>query len=191
MDTALAPGFARITYNGVTGIHHALFTINLETGWVAGTEPNILTKGGSSVLAETAIGNLMLVWLPFLHTSQQAGLCEIYAVDATTGEGTFVYGFDLAEVGSNAGTPVAMGGATLTLKLVNGRTHKSVWLDTPAPVNQKDYAPFSSGGIVEDYASWAVSPSSILYGRGNAYPFAAISFTTKTFDPLREREGLA
>jgi len=190
MDTALSPGFARITYTGVTGIHHSMIPVNLQTGWVAGTEPNLIKKDATPDLAGTLISDYVDVWRGLLLTSQNIGLCEVYAVNSVTGEGTFVWGFDLARAGALVGTAAPYRLMLMTWKLTNGRTGRTYILENSYAVDGVAYPPYGVGSPEEDLAAYLCGDDSIFYGRGNAYPFAPISYHTKTFDPLRSRAGL-
>lgn len=190
MDKALAPGFARTTYDGDSGIHHHITPLNIVGTPVPGADPTVQLKDTTTTSAETAMRDYWTNVGELLASDQHVGLCEIYAVDPDTGEGTFLWGFDVNIEGGSGAGGVAMSQMTLSFKLVNGRVYKLVLLDTPAAPNQKDYAPYLVGGNVEAVATYIVSGDSPVYGRGNAYPFASIAFTTKTSDALRSREGL-
>jgi hypothetical protein len=191
LDTALSPGFARTTYTGLSGVHHLILPINIDPAAVAGTQPDVTLKNGTTTPVEAVLNDFWEVAAEIMADDQHIGLCEVYKVNATTGEGTFLWGFDLDMVGASGGAGVEMGMMTLSFKLINGRTYKFVLLDTPAVPNQKVYPPFASGGSIEAMAAYAVAATSPIYGRGNAYPFAPIAWTTKTSDALRSREGLA
>lgn len=191
MDKSLSPSFVRITYTGLLGVHHAIVPINIEDGWVAGVEPNLLTKDGSSVGAIEGVTGYVDAWKNGLAGSQLVGLAEVYAVDADTGEGTFVYGFDLATSGVGGGDGIRLAMATLSLKLINGRTAKITWMDSDFAVNVKVFPPYGGVSPVALMSAYAVSDASIIYGRGNSYPFAPISLTSKTSDASRTRAGLS
>jgi len=191
MDTALAPGFARTTYNGARGVHHMITPLNISPSAAAGVDPTVTLKDTTTLSAENAMRDFWGVVKAQMGNDQTMGLCEIYKVDALTGEGTFLWGFDLDLVGGRTIAGVAMSMATMSFKLVNGRIYKLTVMDTPAPANQKDYAPYFVGGEYEAISDYIISGESPVYGRGNAYPFASIALTTKTSDALRAREGLA
>lgn len=190
MDKSLAPGFARITYDGATGVHHAVVPVNLKAGWVSGVEPLITLKDASDVLAEDVIGDYVDAWKGMLMNSQNIGLCEVYAVDPDTGEGTFVYGFDLNTTGDLVGAGLAYRSVILTYKLTNGRTARVYVLENNYPVDEVVIPPYTVASPERIFSDYLKSDFSAYYGRGNAYPFAPISLHTKTFDPLRTRAGL-
>jgi hypothetical protein len=190
MDKSLSPGFARTTYTGETGVHHHILPVNLDPSAVSGSDPALTLKDESTALASTVLGSYWNVAKELLSIGQNIGLCEIYKVNAATGEGIFLYGFDLGLEGTVAGTTIPMQMQTQSFKLTNGRIWKAVFMDAPFPVNQKLYPPFADGLAITVFADFVVSDLSPVYGRGNAYPFAPISFTTKTSDVLRKREGL-
>lgn len=190
MDTSLSPGFARITYTGITGVHHAIIPVNVPSTAVGGVEPELTKKDATTQLAGDAITDFVNLWKAVLSTTQHIGLCEVYKVNPTTGEGTFLWGFDLDTNGSNSGAAEEFRSTVITFKLTNGRIARLTWLDNSYPVDEKVYPPFSAASPEDVFADYLVSGDSIYYGRGNAYPFAPISLTTKTFDPLRTRAGL-
>lgn len=191
MDRSLAPGFIRITYTGQHSPHHAIFPVNIDPDSVAGVEPQVALKDTTSVDVEDAVATMMTAWLPLLSSNQLVGLCEVYTVDVTTGEGRFIWGFDIDEVGGAGGDGVSLLMATFSFKLVNGRTYKTVVMENGFSVNTKVFAPYTPEGVLDDYAVWACGASSLIYGRGNAYPFAPISATMKTSDALRKKAGLS
>lgn len=190
MDTALSPAFARWTYTGTTGIHHGIVPVNIEDGWVAGTEPNLLSKDGGSVGFEDGMTGFIDAWKNLASTAQNIGLAEIYAVDPATGEGTFVYGFDLSTAGLSAGGSLAKMGTQITFKLVNGRTYRALWMENGVAQDTQQYPPFAPASPQQLFAAYAVSAASIIYGRGNAYPFAPMRLLSKEYDVLRKRAGL-
>lgn len=191
MDTSLSPGFVRITYTGITGVHHAIVPTNFAGVPTPGVEPDLDPLGGVAVGAVEAVTTYITAWGAGLGGSQLIGLVEIYAVDVYSGEGTFIYGFDADTAGSGAGDGIGLSQATLSTKLVNGRTGKVVWMDGIMPVNTKLFPPFSPGYFLDVMADYLISSDSIFYGRGNAYPFGVISATAKTSDVSRKRKGLS
>jgi len=191
MDTSLSPGFVRVTYTGLSGVHHAITPINFAGTPTAGVEPDLLPLSGVAAGAVTLIGSYITAWKTGLGSSQLIGLVEIYAVDPDTGEGTFIFGFDAATAGSGSGDGISLAMATLSVKLVNGRVGRVTWMDGIFPVNTKQHPPFTSGYFLATMADYLISSDSIFYGRGNAYPFGTISATGKTSDVSRKRRGLA
>jgi hypothetical protein len=190
MDTALAPAFVDISYTGLSGLHHKQIPVNIVSGWTAGTEPQFTTKGGTTGDAGDLIDNLVDVWRGLLAESQNIGLAQVIAVNSTTGEGTFVWGYNVGQVGAHGGDGVELGMATLSLKLVNGRIGRDVTMEGWFGVNSKLFPPFVPASELALWSGYLTSDASIFYGRGNAYPFAPISLTTKSSDALRVREGL-
>jgi len=191
MDKALAPGFARTTYTGDTGVHHHITPLNIVDGWTAGTDPSVTLKDTTTVAASVAMTDYWDVIRELLAEEQNIGLCEIYAVDADTGEGTFIFGFNLALTGNVAADGTDMGMMTLSLKLTNGKGARVVLLDTPFAANLKVRPPFDALTPIDIATEYLVGGTSPYYGRGNSYPFAPIALTTKTSDVLRKREGLS
>lgn len=190
MDTGLAPGFARWTYTGATGAHHGLLPVNLVDGWVSGTEPMLTNKGGTDITAIAAVTEYIDNWKALVGNDQNIGLCEIYSVDPDTGEGTFVFGFDLATTGSSGGTSAAKRGMQITFKLTNGRVFRAAFMETGIAADVDQRPPFTALSGQAVFSDYVVSDDSIVYGRGNAYPFAPIRLLSKEYDVLRKRTGL-
>lgn len=191
MANSLSEGFARITYNGATGAHHAIVPINFAGTPVPGVAPSLTTKGATSVGAEVGIGEFLDVYRANFYSTTLFGLVEIYAVDPDTEERTFIYGFDASRAGSSGGVPVVLGMATTTFKTVGGGVLKIVMMESVSPVNTKFYPPFDEETPIGALVEYVVSDASIVIGRDDEVAFAPISFTSKTSDALRKRAGLA
>jgi len=190
MDKTLAPGFFRTTYTGVGGIHHALVPVNLDPASVAGLEPDLIPKSGTPVGAVAAISSYINAWGGLLANTQNIGLVEIYKVNASTGEGTFLYGFDYGGAGAGSAPAIPLAMLTFTFKLVNGKVFRATVMEGIIAVNEKVFPPYSSPSAPHTFQEYVCGDDSVVYGRGNSYPFAPISITTKTSDSLRTREGL-
>lgn len=190
MDRSLAPGFVRITYTGAGGLHHKILPVNLIDGWVAGTEPQFQQKDGTPVDATSGITDYVNAWRTLMAASQNIGLAEVYAVDADTGEGTFVWGFSLSTVGVQALSSIAKVGLQITFKLVGGGTYRDLTMEGPYAQDLNLRPPFIVDDPDDVLATYVTGDSSIVYGRDNTYPFAPLRFITKEYDALRKRTGL-
>lgn len=190
MDTGLAPAFARITYTGETGIHHAIIPVNIDAGATPGVEPDLILKDASTIGGEAGVTAYVDLWKEFLVNTQDIGLCEFYKVDPTTGEGTFLYGFNIGTTGFGAGAGQAKIGLQMTFKLVNGRVFRALAMEgnTLADVDQRP--PYLALSPQREFSDYVCGASSIVYGRGNSYPFAPLRLLSKEYDALRKRTGL-
>jgi len=188
-DTSLAPGYIRFTYDGVLFPHHATIPVNYDGTPTPGAEPDVILKDASTLGAEAALDAYLDVLVPHFHTSVNFGNAEAHAVDETTGVDTFLWTWNAARVGSDSGPAIATGQAVLSLKSSIGTQVKLYLMESGSPANQRFLPPFAPG-IIADLSDYAVSPSSMIYGRGNAYPLAPISFITKYNDKLRKQQGL-
>jgi hypothetical protein len=164
--------------------------LNYDGTPTPGVEPDILTKDGSTVAGATAMGALFDVFLPLFNASTHFGLCEFHTVDPTTGVDQFIFGFNLGGVGSSGGARVAMGQFVMNFKTTIGSLYRLYLMETSVTINRRETPPFSDA-IYTDVADYIASADSPVYGRANAYPFAAISWLTKTNDKLRKAAGLA
>jgi len=190
MDKSLAPSFVRVTYTGAGGIHHAIIPVNIVDGWVAGVEPSLTQRDGTPVPATDGITDYVNAWRGLMTTSQNIGLAEVYAVDADTGEGTFVWGFNLATTGMQALASVAKVGLQMTFKLVGGGTFRSLTMEGPYAADLNLRPPYIVDDPDDVFSTYVCGDSSIVYGRDNTYPFAPLRFLTKEYDALRKRAGL-
>lgn len=190
MDTRLSEGFIRQTYKGDSGVHHSIFPINFSGTPTPGTEPILSQKDGTTVSAITGYADFLSHWLKAFDADTLFGLAEAYAVDPETGEGTFIFGWDVADNGAAAGSSVTLAQATFTYKTIGGGLVKLVAMEGIFGVNQKLVAPFAVDSVAAELAAYMSSGDAIIIGRDNTYAFAPISLTVKTSDALRKRVGL-
>lgn len=102
MANSLSEGFIRQTYTGTDAPHHAMFPINFEGTPTPGESPLLTNKGGDSVDFITGYSEWLDFYRGFFNASTLFGLAEVYAVNPTTEERTFLFGLDMGETGSNA-----------------------------------------------------------------------------------------
>lgn len=190
MPTSLAPGYARVTYDGVLFPHHMTIPVNYDGTPTPGSEPDLLLKDGSSVGGETAIGDFVTELLPNFATNTHFGLCEFHTVDAVTGDDQFVYAFNLGMVGSAGSANIPTSEMVLTFKLQTGGLYRLYLMEGASPANHKFLPPYGAG-YVQDISDFVVGATSPVWGRTNAYPFAPVSVITKYNDKLRKQQGLA
>jgi hypothetical protein len=190
MDTALAPGYVKVTYSGTLFPHHITIPVNYDGTPVQGADPTLLTKDGSSIAGMTGVLGFLDLMKVFFHTTTTFGLVEFHTVDSTTGLDSFIFADDAGLTGtqSTANKPVV--GAILTMKLTNGYLYRLYIMEGIDPANAKLLPPFGAGAT-KDISDYLISSDSIVYGRHNAYPFTPVSYLTKTNDKLRKQQGLA
>lgn len=188
--TSLAPGYARITYDGTLFPHHMTIPVNFSGTPTPGVEPDLVLKDASTAGAETAIGDLVSLFLPLFETGTNFGLCEIHTVDATTGEDAFIYAFNLNLVGSSATANHATGQLVLSFKTSVGSAYKLYLMEGISGPNLRFLPPYAAAEILA-LSNFVVGASSPCYGRGNAYPFVPVSAISKNNDKLRKQQGLA
>jgi len=191
MANSLSEGFARITYTGLSGIHHQMLPVNFSGTPVAGTEPTFTTKSAGTVAAEAAIGDWLDVYRAAFNTATLFGLVEIYAVNPTTEERTFIYGFDASRAGASADPSIRYSMGTMTFKTIGGGLLKIVTMEAVLGVNTKIYPPFVAAGILDNIQAFVVDNDSFIIGRDDDYAFSPLSWTSKTSDALRKRVGLS
>jgi hypothetical protein len=190
MPTSLAPGYARVTYDGTLFPHHMTIPVNYDGTPTIGVEPDLLLKDASSLNGEAAIGAFITELLPAFHTGTNFGLCEFHTVDSVTGVDQFIYAFNLGLVGSASAANIPTEEFVMTFKLSAGGLYRLYMMEGVTPANLRDLPPYPSG-YEKTISDFVVSGASPIYGRTNAYPFAPISAISKYNDKLRKQQGLA
>lgn len=190
MPTSLAPGYVRVTYDGTLFPHHMTIPVNFSGTPVPGSEPDLVLKDDTTEGAIAAIAALMAVIQPFFNTAVHFGLAEAHTVDATDGEDSFIFAWNVGLLGLSSVASVSSGQAIMSFKTSLGTPYKLYLMESVVAVNQRFLPPFTD--TVQDAASdFIVGNTSPIYGRGNAYPFVPVSFISKTNDKLRKQHGLA
>jgi hypothetical protein len=189
MDTALAPGYGKLTYSGTLFPHHLIMPINFDGTPTPGVEPDIVLKDASTISFSSAFAGFLTEFRPFFGSATNFGLVEVHAVDATTGEDTFIWGYNANVTGTGTGTNTPLSQLVQTFKLIGGGVYKLFAMEGLITVNNKTFPPY--GGVPESMSDFITGAGSPVYGRDNTYPFAPISMTTKTNDALRKQHGLS
>lgn len=189
MDTSLAPGYVRVTYDGTLFPHHMVIPVKFDGTPTPGTEPDLLLKDASSLGAEAAIGALMDVIRAFYHTTTHFGLAEAHTVDEVTGADAFIYAWNLGVLGTSPSTNKATFQTIITFKTALGTLYRLYMMENIDGANEHLLPPFSDPTLAA-LADFVVSDASPVYGRGNAYPFVPVSKIVKSNDKLRKQQGL-
>ena len=190
MPTSLAPGYVRVTYDGVLFPHHMVIPVNYDGTPTPGVEPDLLLKDASSLGAIAAIGALFAVIQPFFNTSTHFGLAEAHTVDATTGEDAFIFAWNVGLLGTDIGANRATDQLVFVFKTNVGSLYKLYLMEGIQAPNIKVIPPYAAG-VYKTLSDFVIGDSSPIYGRQNAYPFVPVSYLSKTNDKLRKQQGLA
>jgi hypothetical protein len=190
MDTSLAPGYVRATYDGHLFPHHMVIPINFDGTPTPGTEPDILLKDASSSGVVAAIAALFAVIRPFFNTGTHFGLAECHAVDETTGLDTFIFAWNIGLLGSASAANIPMVQQVMSFKTSVGSAYKLYMMEGIAAPTTRDLPPYSNATVAA-LSDFVVGDSSPCYGRKNAYPFVPVSYLVKLNDKLRKQQGLA
>jgi len=190
MPTSLAPGYARVTYDGQLFPHHMTIPVNISGTPTPGTEPDLILKDVSTLGAEAAIGALITEILPAFASGINFGLAEIHTVDDTTGEDQFIYSWNLGLSGSSPFAAVPMSQVIMNFKTTLGTAYKLYLLEGVQTPNVKTLPPYGAT-FFTDIADFVTGAASPVYGRGNAYPFTSVSWISKINYKLRKQAGLA
>lgn len=184
MDRSLSPGFVRLTQVGGTIPHHQILPIKPASPMVSGVEPELLKRDGTSVGAVGAIASYLAVWVALFNAEMGWGLCEVYSVDATTGEGTFIFAWNSGFVGTAVGATVDASIAIFSLKTTAGNILRLTAMESVLAVNGVLRPPFVADSAQDELSDFLVSDENFIVGRDGNYPFVPISIKTKTSDAL-------
>lgn len=187
---SLAPGYVRVTYDGVLFPHHMTIPVNVPVASPTGVEPDITLKDASTTPVSTAIAAMFDLIKVFFPASVHFGLAEIHNIDATTGEDQFLYAWNINKVGTAGGAQVAAGQAVFSFKTSIGSAYKLYLMESVTPVNLRLLPPYADAPNL-NLSNYIVGATSPVYGRQNAYPFVPVSLISKTNDKLRKQQGLA
>ncbi len=190
MPTSLAPGYVRVTYDGVLFPHHMTIPVKFSGTPTPGTEPDLILKDASTDGVESAIAALMAVIQPFLKTTVHIGLAEAHTVDDTTGEDAFIYAWNVGLLGTSSAATVAMSQVVFSFKTAIGTPYKLYIMEGTQPVNIRQLPPYTET-IYDNASDFVIGATSPCYGRGNSFPFVPVSVINKTNDKLRKQQGLA
>ena len=188
-SNSLSEGFIRLTYTGVTKPHHIILPINFDGTPTPGVEPNLTTKGGDSIGVEAGLDGFIDVYGNFFNTGVRFGLAEVYAVNPTTEERTFIYAWNVDRTGDDGNAAQENVRLTMTFKTVAGGRLNIVMME---PVNHYDtlefppYVPLSRELLMSNYIT---GDDSIVIGRDNTYAFVPVTMKGKIDDVLRKRSG--
>jgi len=185
---SLGNGFARITYTGLSGIHHAIVPLLIAGTPVAGTEPDVTMKDATTINAQAGIDEYLSHYRDFFPSTTNFGLVEVYSVNPATEERTFIWGYNADIAGTHASVGILWEMFTMTFKTIGGSVAKVVGMEASFAVNVYDTPPFTVATPIDNMAIYMVSDECIHVGRDNTFPFAPLSFRTKTSDVLRKRQ---
>lgn len=190
MTNSLSEGFIRQTYAWGNSVHHAIFPINFAGTPTPGSSPTLTTKSGGTVSFEDGLADLLAVYKRFFNATTIFGLAEIYAVNPTTQERTFIYGLNAALTGSDPSANVHLGMATMSFKTIAGGLLKMTFMEGVLPVNTAGRPPWVVDSREDAITDYLCGDDGIVVGRDDSYPFSSIAIHIKTSDALRKREGL-
>ncbi len=190
MDTSLAPGYIRQTYDGTLFPHHMVCPVNVDVAAPAGIEPDITLKDASTIGAIAGWAAYLAVIKLVFPATCHFGLAEIHTVDPDTGEDRFIFAWNAGVVGSAGGVQSPMTQEVFSFKTSLGSAYKLYLMEPTTLPNIRLLPPFTDApnSTISDFV---VSGASPVYGRQNAYPFVPVSLITKTNDKLRKQQGRA
>lgn len=187
---SLAPGYVKMTYSGVLFPHHMTIPVYYDGAITPGSEPDIVLKNTTTQSVSEMLADFLTHIVPFFPDTVLFGLAEAHAVNADTGEDTFIYSWNADTVGSGATARVPCLQLVMTLKSKIGSLYRLYLMEPSYDPNIKSLPPFSDGAAdsLADYLTGDLSP---IWARKNAYLFTPVSLISKYNDKLRRQQGLA
>lgn len=188
LSSKLAPGFIRLTYSGVLFPHHQIIPIKFSGDPVQGSEPNLETTDGGTIAFIAGVTAWLTAFKTAFNANTTFGLGEIYLVDPDSGERAFVFANNFDIVGTNVADQVAKSGGQFVYKTALGGKLKVFAMEAVYNFDFREVGsvPADSRQTINDYI---LSGDNIFYGQGNSFPVAFLSFTSKEYDVLREKQG--
>lgn len=190
MANSIAPGYARVTYDGSRFPHHQTLPVRWAVDPEPGFEPTLLTRGGDPVLASVGIADYVTQLLPIIPENRFVSLVEFHSYDADTETDSFIWSTAIGVEGTQ-GTipPSAAGQAVMTMKTALGNPFRFYIMEGAYTIGVRDLPPFALPEY-NDMAIWLQSTDCWVWGRDGREIFAPVSFRTKINDKLRESLGL-
>jgi len=189
LSSDLAPGFIRLTYSGTVLPHHMIIPINFDGTPTPGVEPDLQTSSAASTPFTVGlvdfVTNALVTQFP---ATVKFGLADIYKVDATTGERTFIYTHNVDLIGTSTDPVVPNTQAVWWFKTTNGGKLKVTTMESVYFADTRNVGSVPADAR-QDIIDFITGPDNIHYGRKNAYPLAFMSFVSKINDVLRKRQG--
>lgn len=187
---SLAPGFIRIHYAVLIGtalVGHTL-TVGIKAGVWDGDDSLIDTPNVANVGWHDAVDDLVAVIRPrFSNTAGEATIVDavLYEQDTADDEPIFVAEYPLAVAGSGSGSSSKAVQELYTFRSTEGEIIKLTLCETIAVANA--YVVYAGMNASEKaVVDYAIGGSSMIYGRGNAFPNASLHLSIKTNDKLRK-----
>lgn len=191
LSSHLAPGFIRMTYSGLVLPHHMVIPIQFAGLVTPGVTPTIGSSGGTDASWKVALSLFVSTALaPCYHTGTKFGLADIYKVDATTGERTFIDTYNVSDEGTATPVNVNAQEGVFVFKSSVGKPIKVYLMESIFSVGSRNIGSVPADGRA-DVVEYILSDDNIFYGRTDAWPLAFQTFTSKTNDVLRRRQGFS
>jgi hypothetical protein len=130
----------------------------------------------------------MDAFIPSFGVGTTFGLAELYKVDADDGERHFVYAFDTNLDGTSGDPQIPQVEGIWIFKTVGGGLAKIYAMEGVYTTDVRNVGNVPAGPR-QDLVDYITSVENVVYGRDNTYPLAFMSFTSKTNDRLRRRQG--
>ena len=186
MGNSLSPAFVKQHYRSNGHEHTMTFSVILEDGFEAGSEPSLIKHGGGSVLLSTAMLAIAAKIKPFFHTTDNITVCDVYSQPTPTDEPLFIFAADIAVAGTNSSTDITAGEFVANFRTAHRGGYKMYLMESAADVNQR-IVDFTGAAIYTDLAAVVCGSDSVIYGRNNDKPFLMTSIVTKINDVLRRK----
>lgn len=183
----LSPGYARVSYSGVTSPHHFIVPLVFSGVVTPGTLPDVFTKSSGAVDANTGLVALIGAVKPMFAETTTFGLYEIHAVtDDEEAIDSFVCAGDLNTAGTNVLDAVPFSRLSFNYKTQYGHPLHPIFMESVYVPNQVLRPPIADAALT-GFNDYMTGNDCIWHGRDGAFAYGLISIKTKTDDVLRRR----
>lgn len=180
---SLAPGFIRIFYTGVTGVH--TMTLGYEPGTI---NPLHLKAGGiTELVPATAITGLITVLRPAAPTTTSFDYWERWSISAPGADPIFQETAVIGLAGTNVAVAQPAHGMSFNYRTNLGGIGKLLLLDDVQAFQGRQRAPLYGATTIANIVAFMLGSTNWIRGRDNGYPVAVPAVTGKYYDALRKR----
>ena len=183
---SLYPSFVRISYTGVTHVHHQVLQVSPSTTPVPGSAPTLNTRDNTDTGFLSALNTYLDLLAVIYPSSWSVVSAEFYHTFIEGDTPTFIYGYNPGQTGTHGDPRVKWQRFTLSMLTTLSNPFRLVLLETVHAANLTyRYADLPTE--VKDIVDYMQSGSCWMLGRDDAYPLQFLSGRTKTDDALRKK----
>lgn len=183
---SLFPSFVRVTYTGVTHLHHQVLQVSSASTPVPDTEPIMNTRDNVDVGFVDGLNAYLDLVKVVYPSSWSVVSAEFYHTFIEGDTPTFIFGYNPTQVGTHGDPRVQWQRFTLSMRTTLSHPFRLVLLETVHAVNLT-YRYSDLPTEVKNIVNYVQSGSCWMLGRDDSYPLQFLSGKTKTDDTLRKK----